>query len=637
MSASKRAYSRRHEAWKKNEEEALAYIPESELDTLRKIARQRGRVELTTLKIPYSYGILMASHTYWTTVFMGRTPIHQFTGRHGETEQQIQALEALIDYQAHVGEMLVPKYMWLLDAGKYGLGVVGLGWVDEFSQVARIEDKPDLYQGILDTGKTKRVKINRRIPGYSGNRLHNVRPYDFYPDPRVAVRFFQKGEFCAARIETGWNSILKRMQQGYYVEDAVKQLRRRGATSGRESSREYGSSQIDLPSSDTFYMDIENRGRDGGDLKNAVAALIECTIELVPNEWGVGRGSYPEKWVFTVTNDYDIALGAQPLGANHDKFPYAVLEYEPEGYSIASRGIPEILKPVNDTMDWLINSHLYNVRKALNDQFVLDPTKVELSDLENPLPGGVIRLSPGAYGDDVSKAITQLPVNDVTRSHLTDMAAMVSIGQRTIGVSDQLMGQIATQGRRSATEVRTGAGFGINRLKTTAEFFSAMGWAPMSAMLVQNSQQYYDGEKKFKIVGQLAQEAGEGFINVTADDILGFYDFVPVDGTQPVDRLAQANLWQQLLGQLRNVPQVAEQYDVGRIFEWVAQLAGLKNVSRFKIQMEDPAMLQQQAQAGNVIPLPTNVGPGGGNPNPNPAPSNTAGGGGPGPVSQAIG
>ena len=296
-------------------------------------------------------------------------------------------------------------------------------------------------------------------------------------------------------------------------------------------------------------------------------------------------------------------LGAQPLGANHDKFPFVVLEYEPEGYSIASRGVGEVLRPINDTMDWLLNSHLYSVRKALNDQFVVDPSQIEISDLENPLPGGAIRLSPGAYGNDTRTALNQLQVHDVTQTHLNDMSAMFGIGQRAVGISDQIMGQINTTGRRSATEVRTGAGFGVNRLKTTSEFFSAMGWSPMASMLVQNSQQYYDAEKKFRVVGQLAAEAGSEFIDVSPETILGFYDFVPVDGTQPIDRLAQATLWQQLFGQLTQFPEIMLKYDIGRIFEWIAQLAGLKNISQFRVDLTPDEELMLEAQKGNMVGL----------------------------------
>jgi hypothetical protein len=86
-------------------------------------------------------------------------------------------------------------------------------------------------------------------------------------------------------------------------------------------------------------------------------------------------------------------------------------------------------------------------------------------------------------------------------------------------------------------------------------------------------------------------------------DIQGFYDFIPVDGTLPVDRYAQANLWQQLLGQVRNFPQIMAGYNMGGIFEWIAQLAGLKNIGQFRIQISPDQQLMLQAQAGNVVPM----------------------------------
>jgi hypothetical protein len=45
------------------------------------------------------------------------------------------------------------------------------------------------------------------------------------------------------------------------------------------------------------------------------------------------------------------------------------------------------------------------------------------------------------------------------------------------------------------------------------------------------------------------------------------------------------------------------QYDLGRIFEWVAQISGLKNITQFKIELGSPEMLQQQAMMGNLVPM----------------------------------
>lgn len=126
-------------------------------------------------------------------------------------------------------------------------------------------------------------------------------------------------------------------------------------------------------------------------------------------------------------------------------------------------------------------------------------------------------------------------------------------------------------------------------------------------MFIQNNQQLYDGEKKFRIAGN--NIIGDPFVNVTPEDILGFYDFVPVDGTLPVDRFAQASLWKEIFAQVRNMPQeVAMGYDWAAVFGWMAKLAGLKNIDMFKrqlpnVQARPDEEIEQQVQAGNLIPV----------------------------------
>ena len=98
-------------------------------------------------------------------------------------------------------------------------------------------------------------------------------------------------------------------------------------------------------------------------------------------------------------------------------------------------------------------------------------------------------------------------------------------------------------------------------------------------------------------------KGGLRHLEVSPDDIAGAWDFVPVDGTLPIDRFAQVNMWTQLLQQMAQSPQVLQSYDLGKIFSWVAQLGGLKNVNQFKIETDSPEALAQQAQAGNVVPI----------------------------------
>jgi len=195
--------------------------------------------------------------------------------------------------------------------------------------------------------------------------------------------------------------------------------------------------------------------------------------------------------------------------------------------------------------------------------------------------------------------MTQFPVQDVTKQHMQSFHDVIELIQYITGANYAIMGAQSPRGRKTATEVRTSSTYGVNRLKTTAEYNSALGWGPLAQVLVQNTQQYMDVELKVKIVGDLLQSAGQ-FINVDPEGIQGDYDFTAVDGTMPIDRMAQANLWKEILIGLHQSPGIALQYDLGKIFDWMAQLAGLKNINKFKL-MPDQAVLAQ-AQAGNLVP-----------------------------------
>ena len=582
----------RYERWRKDEESFIFYMPEKEHDATRRTLRDSGgQPQFTTLKIPFDYAVLMSAHTYWTSVFLGRDPIFQYAGREGQAQDATLAMEALVNHQITAGRGIPPLYIWLLDVGKYGVGIVGDFWDEEKSVVAKIVDVPDEFLGVQLGTFTKELQ-RVVVSGYEGNRLYNVRPYDFYPDPRVTMLNLQEGEFCGRRVPVGWNQIIKRAAAGKYFN--VEALRKHRFKSFRTT--EEGSTQVNRPvrPGDETWLEAMDMSH---------VELIEMYVEIIPKKWGLGNSTFPEIWVFTLANE-SIVIGAQPLGLYHAKFPFNALELEPDGYAMFKRSMLEIAKPMTDVMTWLVNTHFYNTRKSLNDMFIVDPSKVVMKDVLDPKPGKVIRLKDEFFGQDVRSAITQFPTSNVTQAHMQDVQAVAQMLQRITGVNDALMGLSNQKGRQTATEVRTSSTFGVNRLKTTSEWFSHTGFSDLSYMLVANSQQLYDSAQKVRIAGDMWNfRGGQRFLEVTPEMIAGGWDFVPVDGTLPIDRFAQVNMWSQLLQQMAQAPQVLQSFDLAQVFSWIAQLGGLKNINQFKIEVDSPEALAQQAAAGNVVPI----------------------------------
>jgi hypothetical protein len=104
----------REKAWKEAEDTFMGYLHETEDDAIRKTTREGGLPQYTTLTIPYSYAMLLTSHTYYTSVFLSRNPVLQMSGRHGESQQAESIVESLLDYQLTTGEGLQALFIWLV-------------------------------------------------------------------------------------------------------------------------------------------------------------------------------------------------------------------------------------------------------------------------------------------------------------------------------------------------------------------------------------------------------------------------------------------------------------------------------------------------------------------------------------------
>lgn len=584
---------KREEAWKNSEDTYTAYMPEADYDRVRKDGRKSGQVDYTTISIPYSYAMLLTAHTYYTSVFLARDPIFQLKGRHGESQDAETAMESLLDYQLNAGGGMPALFIWLMDVGKYSHGVLGHYWDREEFSLTRQVQRPKTFMGLALPGTMESVSETTTEVGFEGNRLYNIRPADFMSDPRVPLYRFQEGEFCIVYDKVGWVKIASRAAAGKYFN--ISRLKK-GSGFSTEDRGSVGN-DTNLPAEDLSFYAHES------DTPSTVD-LHEFHWDLIPSELKLGTSNRPEKWVFTIGNN-EVVLSAQPLGLTHNQYPFDVIPFEVEGYNVFNRSMLEVLDPLNKTMEWLFNSHFYNVRAALNNMFLVDPSKVNTRDLEEPGPGKLIRLKPAAYGQDVRTLMQQFSVQDITRSNLSDSDVVAALAQRITGVSDNVMGQVNTGGRKTATEVRSSTTFGVNRLKTNCEWFSSVGFSPLASKLYMSSQQLFTGERKFRIIGDQAM-FGQTYMNVNQQQIAGMYDFVPVDGTMPVDRFAQVNLWQQLMASMARVPGALEQYDISKIFAFVAQLGGLKNISRFRLQVVPDAQMALQRDRGNAVPMKGN-------------------------------
>jgi hypothetical protein len=348
--------------------------------------------------------------------------------------------------------------------------------------------------------------------------------------------------------------------------------------------------------------------------------VINMYVNLIPKEWKLGDGEYPEKWKFKVV-DGKILVEAQKLNLIHNKYPIVIGAPDFDGYSIAPVSRLEVISGLQEVLNFLFNSHVTNVRRAINNMFIVDPSLVNMPDFEDPSGGLLVRLRRSAWGRGVSDVVQQLSVTDVTASHIQQAFQVMDIGQRVTGATEGMMGMMRRGSeRRSATEARSTMQNVMNRMERMAKVLSAQAMTPLAYMLAFHTQQLMNEETYVKIVGNWVDELRAEFgmdykqgerVKVSPFDILVEFDIIPRDGSLPVDTTGAGQQWVELFQIMSQNPLVGQQFDMVRIFMHIARLMGAKNLHEFKAkvgQIQPQVMpdeeVAKQAQAGNLIQMP---------------------------------
>lgn len=569
----------RADAWEAAEKANQSYLPKA--DSERKQKTDAEEQSYTKLIIPYSYAMQLAAHTYLCSVFLSRPVVFQYEGRSGQGQDEQMAAESLIQHNVTAGGIDANLFFALFDVLQYGIGCVGTYWDREVHSITTYGKKKVMVEGIEDPENEEEVEEVIDVEGYEGNKCFTVKPKELIVDPSVGFARFQDGQFFGRRVQLPIKDLMRGQRQGIYfdVDKVAEDKTKEGI---------YGDNPAYVETEATNPLVMKRR--------SGYANIWEVYAKVVPAELGLGSNENEEIWVFTVANSR-ILIGAAPAGWLHGKYPFDLLLAEFDGYTLSSRGFPEIGAPLNGVMNWLLNSHMYNVSKSINNEYLYDPSMINMQDFLDPKPGKRIRIKPAAYGKDVRTFIHQFQQGDYTGRHIQDISLVEQLFQRVFGINEQMLGALSQGGRKTATEVRSSSGFGLNRLKILAEFMSKTFFAPLGNKLLKNAFQMYDKDKMFRLT--LSDGKGKFSEGFTIDEIMGEYHFSPVDGTLPIDRFAQTQIYTELLTAIQQLPQVAGRYDTATLFAYIANLAGIKNLSSFEIK--DEGQVRREAELGNLV------------------------------------
>jgi len=544
--------------------------------------------------------MLEALLTYMSMAFF-QDPMFQYEGVEDDDTIGAMLLELLIRLHCIKTKVPLAVHTVIRDSLAYGVGIGLPGWKQVYG-MAPVKSSVITQSELGESQQSYTNFVESLL--FEGNDLSNVDPYMWLPDPSVSSDHVQDGEFV------GW------VDRDNFMNLLSEEAQSRGTIFNVKYVKEKKDKRSSL-SRDQSDRNLKHGGssdaRHGMTMSLNPVDTIKMYVNLIPKDWKLGDSEYPEKWFFSLSAD-DIITSCHKANHHHGMYPIAVASPEYDGYSITPLGRMEVLYGLQGTLDFLFNSHVANVRKSINDMLVVDPYLININDLKDPEPGKLIRLRRPAWGHGVDKVVQQLVVQDITRLNISDSAYITQWMDRISGADQSMQGMVRLGGpeRLTKSEFQGTRGSAISRLQRIAMIIGMQFMQDIGTMFAVHAQQYMTKEAFVRVAGRYQQQLlntfGKPNVSVTPFDISVSYDTIVRDGSIPGGNFSEA--WIQLFTTIAGTPELYQQFDVFRIFMFIAQQLGAKNVEDFRrtasttgVQTVPDEVAMDQAQRGNIVPL----------------------------------
>lgn len=564
-------FASRRDDWRLMDQTLTAYIYQDK-DELKVKARDKRKP--ISVVVPATYATMETLLTYMVSAFLKDKEIFRYDYMAPEDAVGTMLLEKVIALQSHRFKHPLALHTQWRDCFAYGLGITVPLW-RKISR-GRGTFEPTGYQDsngqFVQTGSARGGTSDS---GYEGHFLENISPYNFLPDPSVSIHRIQDAEYVGWLERTNVMNLLSLEQASPEMNFNAKYMKH---VDGRS------------------VLYVEDEGDDvrdkwgirdayGSRVVNTPVDVVNMYINLIPAEWKLGESEYPEKWYFRVAGD-SVIQTAMPLGLNHNMYPIAICATEYDGYSISTPSKLEITLGLQTAADFLYNSHIANVRKAINDVLIVDPYQINIADLENPGPGGIVRTRRSMWGRGVQGAIEQLKITDITSNNIKDIGMILDLINRTSGTVDSVQGVMSQRGERiSASESRDTRNSALSRLERMAMIIGMQSHQDLGYLMAVQTQQLMEESVYIKSVGRWEEELTQMFPNsggrllASPEQMDVDFDVLTADMGRPGAEFAE--VWSQLFQTIVSQPLLLQEFDAFKIFKHIAMSMGAKNVSEF--------------------------------------------------------
>jgi len=592
--------SKRYPSWREINRVLTSYIPTDSYEDAIKNADPRKPLSMV---IPKSFATLDTLLAYFMAAF-GEHPIFRYSGYSADDIVGAKKLELAVGMQNIMKKTLLNLRTAWRDGFAYGIGGVSNFFTkdivrNEFKTTKEETSKLSwrgLFSGLTLSDNVANIVKEKIV--YEGNSVTNLDPFCMFPDINVNYNDIQKGSYFGWIHKTNIFDLLSDEKAGNGIFNALYVRHLPQATS------RYFSSESTTGRTDRFTNPSVSYGKDA-------VHIVYVVAKICPDMYGLGKESYPQKWLFGIAGD-SIIVRAEPLSFAHNQFPIAVCAPDTDGHSPLSMGRLEVVYPSQAAMDWFISTHVANSRKTVNNMFVVDPYILNMDDMIESKAGLLARISNRFWGEAgaVDKAIKQLPVYDVTRGNIADAAYLSDVMREAAGDAENVVGmQRKHSGRVTAAEITTSRSSALGRLASLAQVVSMQLHQDLSFQQGHNTIQFMSDDIWAEIIGDEREYAElmpqQNRVPITRSDIDINFNIVPGDGTIP--GAVDVTTLQQMFQIIATQPALYPLYDLGKLFTVIAKGAGVKNISHYLKNVSATTMpdeeVVRQAEKGNLIQL----------------------------------
>lgn len=550
-----------------------------------------GSPQAVMVNLPLAYVHIDDMMTYFAQTFAPTRGMFYHTGKPGETQEASQIVTLMNNHAVYSGyyrEVL----LGILGVLKYNRGGYHVFWSQESGpKLARQDDGTD------------RMDMQLR---WQGNRLEAIDMYNLLVDPTVhPTKLHQDGEFAAQA----------KMRSHYWLQNKASQ----GVYFNCEAAlREYdGLSECIYYRSPPREAQLDN-DESGGSGSNWVSVLsevpvyanqngfelTEISIRLNPTEFGLLQGANIanksrdryEIWRFTLLNNKYV-IDATYLNNIHGYLPFFLGLLNDDLMSTATKGVAEILQPLQDFASFLINTHIHSTRSSIWGLTGYDPSIIDLKKIPKGEVNATIPCEPAGYGKNINDAIWTKNSNLDTKQTLGDLGGVMDMINQFFP-TQSLPSQIASIDRAVDSQVAAVQQGANRRQQKAARLLDDSLFRNVRFAMYYNIIQYQPDESEVTdfYTGKPITVDLSKLRNTDLPFIIG-------QGLKAIDRQAAAQSLQQIIFALIQAPQAAQGVDLlGLIDYWTTMIDIDIDMTKFKVAAPvTPDGAPQVDAAGNSI------------------------------------